>query len=51
MNLVESFTDVFKKLSDSLLSILAVRGGQMVDSIFGAQIDASAAGQQIRAQL
>ncbi|KAI5800436.1 L-lysine 6-monooxygenase, partial [Pyronema domesticum] len=27
-------------LSDSLLSILAVRGGEMVDSIFGKQIDA-----------
>ncbi|KAF8241740.1 FAD/NAD(P)-binding domain-containing protein [Wilcoxina mikolae CBS 423.85] len=38
-------------LSDSLLSILAVRGGQMVDSIFGEQIDAQAAKEQIRAQL
>lgn len=44
------------KLSDSLLSILAVRGGRLVDSIFGEQqqqTDSSrpAKPQQLRAQL
>ncbi|KAA8905683.1 L-lysine 6-monooxygenase (NADPH-requiring)-domain-containing protein [Sphaerosporella brunnea] len=39
-------------LSDSLLSILAVRGGQMVDAIFGEQADLQSATKlQARAQL
>jgi L-ornithine N5-oxygenase len=41
------FTDLWLQLSDTLLSILAVRGGELVQSMFGSE----SAEEQVRAKL